>query len=265
MLDIFARRLNIATRATGMTDVLSPSQVCTFSDCEVHWFYKHLLGLPDPPTAHLALDTAVRTALMTNFRHKLDSKEDIETEGVVGLFRRAWKKQLASAVFCDDEAPEAIGSTGEGLVRVYMQRVAPKIWPAVIHQTLRGVLGAVRIRAELDLIDVDGTVIDIRISPTARIDQMHRFELATCARLAPGASGAVRSDILVARNTPQHLECTWEVTAADIQWSDALYPVAQHAMQRGYYMPNRNSTHCSRHQCPYWRRCEQDFGGVVEA
>jgi hypothetical protein len=23
-------------------------------------------------------------------------------------------------------------------------------------------------------------------------------------------------------------------------------------MQRGYYMPNRNSTHCSRHQCPYW-------------
>ncbi len=38
-----------------------------------------------------------------------------------------------------------------------------------------------------------------------------------------------------------------------------------YAMQRGYYMPNRNSRHCSRHQCPYWRRCEQDFGGVVEA
>src|SRR6266436_322722 len=23
--------------------------------------------------------------------------------------------------------------------------------------------------------------------------------------------------------------------------------------------------HCSRHQCPHWRRREQDFGGVVEA
>ena len=74
----------------------------------------------------------------------------------------------------------------------------------------------------------------------------------------------VCSDILVARNTPQHLERTWEVTPADIRFTDALYPVAQHAMQRGYYVPNRNSTHCSRHQCPYWRRCEQDFGGVVE-
>jgi hypothetical protein len=41
--------------------------------------------------------------------------------------------------------------------------------------------------------------------------------------------------------------------------------VAQNATQRGYYMPSRNSTHCSRHQYPYWRRREQDFGGVVEA
>ena len=93
---------------------------------------------------------------------------------MIGLFRRAWKKQLASAVFCDDEVAEAIGSTGEGLVRVYMQSVAPKIWPAVIHQPLHGVIGAVRIRTELDLIDVEGTVIDICTSQTARVDQMHR-------------------------------------------------------------------------------------------
>jgi hypothetical protein len=52
---------------------------------------------------------------------------------------------------------------------------------------------------------------------------------------------------------------------ADVQWTDALYPLAQQAMQRGYYMPNRNSTRCNRHHCPHWRRCEQDFGGVVES
>jgi hypothetical protein len=47
-------------------------------------------------------------------------------------------------------------------------RVAPKIWPAVIHQPLHGVIGAVRIRTELDLIDVEGTIIDIRTSQSAR-------------------------------------------------------------------------------------------------
>src|SRR6266849_2277931 len=54
MIDIFTPRFKVATRAIGMTDVLSPHQVCTFSDCEVRWFYEHLLGLPDPPTANLA-------------------------------------------------------------------------------------------------------------------------------------------------------------------------------------------------------------------
>ena len=121
---------------------------------------------------------------------------------MVGLFRRAWEKQLASAVFCDDEVPNAIANSGEHLVRLYMERVAPKIWPAVLHQPLQGVIGAVRIRSELDLIDVDGTVIDIRTSQSAHIDQMHRFELATCARLTPEASGMVRSDILFAQTTP---------------------------------------------------------------
>src|SRR6266478_5337227 len=179
MIDIFAPRFKVATRAIGMTDVLSPHQVRTFSDSEVRWFYEHLLGLPDPPTANLALDRAVRTALMINFRHKLDSREDIETESVVGLFRSEWKKQLASAIFCDDEVPEAIGSTGERLVREYMERVAPKIWPAALHQPLRGVIGAVRIRTKLDLIDTEGTIIDIMTSPSARTDQMHRLELAT--------------------------------------------------------------------------------------
>ena len=112
--------------------------------------------------------------------------------------------------------------------------------------------------------DVDGTIIDIRTAQTACIDQMHRFEPATGSRLVEGASGVVRSDILVTGGNPRHAVHTWEVTAGDIQWTDALYPLAQQAMQRGYYMPNRSSTGCSRHQCPYWRRCEQDFGGMVE-
>ena len=33
----------------------------------------------------------------------------------------------------------------------------------------------------------------------------------------------------------------WEINEADIQLTNALYPVAQEAMRRGYYMPNRGS------------------------
>jgi hypothetical protein len=69
--------------------------------------------------------------------------------------------------------------------------------------------------------------------------------------------------VFLAGFVPQYIKET-EINEADIQLTNALYPVAQEAMRRGYYMPNRGSVHCSRHQCPHWRRCQQDFGGVVE-
>ena len=68
-------------------------------------------------------------------------------------------------------------------------------------------LGSVRIRGQIDVVDVDGTIIDIvtAASLPARIDSMHRFKLGTCVRLVYGASGIVRSDILVASSLAQHL------------------------------------------------------------
>jgi hypothetical protein len=93
--------------------------------------------------------------------------------------------------------------------------------------------------------DEDGTIIDVRTAQAApaRVDPMQRFEWTTCSRLAKGPSGVVRSDILVTGSTPQPITQTWKVSAADVQWTDALYPLAQEAMRRGYYMPNRNSIH----------------------
>jgi len=62
MVDIFARRSKVATLAIGLADVLTPVQVRVFSDCEMRWFYQHLLAVPDPPTASMALDTGNDTS-----------------------------------------------------------------------------------------------------------------------------------------------------------------------------------------------------------
>src|SRR5437899_3049367 len=142
-----------------------------------------------------------------------------QTEGVVGLFRRAWKQQLASANFCDDEVPQAIGKAGEALVRIYMHEMAPQIRPAAFERPLGGVISSVRIRAQIDLMDEDGTITDIRTAQAApaRVDPMQRFEWTTCSRLAEGSSGVVRSDILVTGSTPQLITQTWKVSAADVQ------------------------------------------------
>src|SRR5262249_61815778 len=117
--------------------------------------------------------------------------------------------------------------TGYAPVRKYMQEVRRKIRPAEVERPLYGVISSVRIRAQLDLMDKDGTIIDIRTAQgaPARVDHMQRFEWTTCSRLAEGSSGLVRADILVMGSTPQLITQKWEVSAADVQWTDALYPL----------------------------------------
>ena len=159
----------------------------------------------------VALDRAIRAALITNFRHKFACKEDLQTEAVVELFRRAWQKQQQAASFCDDEHPDRMGGIGEELVRIYMRWAAPPIQPAAIEQrTMRGVLASVRIQAQFDILDEDGMIIAITTAQNApsSIEPMHRFELTTCCRLAYGASGVVRSNTLVNSESPRSSPAT---------------------------------------------------------
>jgi len=105
MIDLFARRSKVATRAIGMADVLTPVQVRVFSDCEMRWFYQHLLAVPDPPTASMALDRAIRAALLTNFRHKLACREDLADRSRSGTVSQGMRRSRRDALHTSREAP----------------------------------------------------------------------------------------------------------------------------------------------------------------
>ena len=77
-----------------LATVLSPSQVRCFFDCPARWWFKYGLQLPERKNGSLALGLAVHRALEVNFREKLETREDLETAGVVMVFREAWMEQV---------------------------------------------------------------------------------------------------------------------------------------------------------------------------
>src|ERR1035438_12763 len=86
-----------ATNGAAKTDpapVLSPSQVRCFFECQARWWFKYGLQLPERKNSSLALGLAVHQALEVNFREKLETQEDLETAGVVIVFREAWMEQV---------------------------------------------------------------------------------------------------------------------------------------------------------------------------
>ena len=245
--------------------VLSPSQVRTFLDCQARWWFKYMLLLPETKSSSLALGLAVHRALELNFREKLETHEDLETAGVVMLFRDAWMEQAGQTQFTKDENQHDIRRIGERLVAKYMDEVAPTVEPAAVEMDVHGEISGVAVRGRVDLLDIDGRLIDIKTASRRPpwVSPDYAFQLATYCQLTPGASGEVRIDSLVKTTAPQIVQQGYTIGESDRRATQVLFPLVQEAMHSGTYCPNRQSMLWSHKHCAFATQCEQEFGGRV--
>ena len=250
---------------TELGEVLSPSQANGFIDCSARWYFRYARELPDQTTAKQGLGKSVHRAAEFNFRQKLQSRRDLPEGQVVTAFRDAWEEQIGETVFHAGESPLAIGKNGESLVAMYMAEAAPSIQPAAIEQYVSGEIAGVKVRGIVDLVDVEGRVIDLKtVASTPRgVPSSQRFQVATYRQIAPGVTGAARIDSLVKTKTPKLVRHDFAVTDADLMLTETLYPLVQAGIRSGLYFPNRKSMFCSRKNCAYWEACELEYGGKV--
>jgi len=248
-----------------VAEILSPTQVRYFMDCQVRWWFKYRLKHPDLPNGNMALGRAVHAALTHNFAQKIETREDLPVAGVLALFRESWAEECRKTEFRDDEDPAELAACGGALVVKYLDEVAPRIDPAAVEIRVEGEIGGVRVQGWIDLLDTDGRIIDIKTAarkPSA-IEPDYRFQIATYAQLTPGASGEARLDTLVKTKTPAIVTQDFTINEQDLLATRTLYPLAQRSMKSELHMPNRLSLSCSRRHCSYWRCCEREWGGAV--
>ncbi len=221
--------------------------------------------LPETKSSSLALGLAVHRALELNFREKLETHEDLDTAGIVMIFRDAWMEQVGQTQFTKDESQHDIRRIGERLVAKYMDEVAPQIEPAAVEMDVHGEISGVRVRGRVDLLDINGRLIDIKTASRrpSSVSPDYAFQLATYRQITPGASGEVRIDSLVKTATPQLVQQSYTVGQQDLRATKVLFPMVQEAMGSGMYCPNRQSLLCSQKYCSFWKQCEEEFGGRV--
>src|SRR3954471_7791592 len=121
-----------------LAELLSPSQVRCFMDCQVRWWFKYSLKYADSVTGKMALGRAVHTAIAQNFVQKLETHEDLPTLGVIAIFRDAWAREQDETEFRDDEDAREFKACGEALVSKYMDQAAPLIEPAAVETRVQG-------------------------------------------------------------------------------------------------------------------------------
>ena len=212
------------TARTDPAPVLSPSQVRCFFDCPARWWFKYGLQLPERKNSSLALGLAVHQALEVNFREKLETREDLETTGVVIVFREAWMEQVPQTEFTSGESQGDLRRLGERLVAKYMDEVAPKVEPAAVELDVQGEISGVQVRGRVDVLDIEGRLIDFKTASRrpSYVAPDYAFQLATYRQITPGASGEVRIDSLVKTQTVQIVQQAYTVEEPDIRATRVL-------------------------------------------
>ena len=253
--------------APYIPEVLSPSSVNCYQSCSAKWYFRKVLQLPETRTGSLALGSAVHEAVGANFTQKIDTFEDLDYPGVRAVFHDAMERQLDGDVTLDaDESAADLIDCGETLVKVYMEQAAPSIQPAAVELPVKGILGGVPVHGFVDVLDVNGDVIDLKTAgkKPSGISADHRLQISTYAMLTPGASGRGRRDVVTKTKTVAHYSQTFAVTPADVKLTEALYSITRDQMGSGLIVPNRSSNLCSRKYCSFADECVSRFGGEVE-
>jgi RecB family exonuclease len=251
---------------TEIASVLSPSQAKTFIGCPAKWYFRYVERLPEYVTGALAVGRAVHRALEVNFRQKLSSRTDLAAAELLPVFEGAAAEEFGQADLREEEDPAELKDVGCRCVLKYMQEAAPAIQPALIEHPVSGAIGGVEVRGYVDLMDVEGRIIDLKTSAKkpAGISADYKLQLATYAAITPGACGLCRLDTLTKQKTVQLVHQTYHADdAAERLYIETMYPIVQDGMKDGRYWPVRDGHLCSRKYCSFWRVCEREFGGTV--
>lgn len=254
--------------ARVLPEVLSPSVVNTFNECEAKWYYRKVLRLPEVRTGALVLGSAFHEAIAENFRQKLETFEDLPYAGVRPVFLESLAKQFDEGdVRLDpEETVEELIDCGSALVRVYLEQAAPGIQPAAVELPVEGEIGGVKVRGIVDCLGSDGTIHDFKTAGKrpSRFPANHRLQVTTYAAITPGANGSARLDTITKTKTVHVDQRTIDITPADVLHAERLYSITLEQMQTGLVKPNRGSFMCSRKHCPYVDACVADYGGEVD-
>jgi CRISPR/Cas system-associated exonuclease Cas4 (RecB family) len=234
-------------------------------DCSAKWHYRKVLDLPETRTPALALGSAIHEVVAVNMQDKIETRRDLDAPAISSLWRDALPRHLDGVVFAEGESAAELAGCGSALLRVYMDQAAPAIRPAAVELAVEGVIGGVNVHGFVDVLDVEGTVIDLKTAgkKPAGVSASHRLQVSTYAMITPGASGVGRIDTITKTKTVAHYATTFAVTPADRKLTEKLYSITLDQMMSGIVAPNRSSYMCSKRFCSFHETCTAEFGGEV--
>ncbi len=226
----------------------------------------------------MSLGSAVDTGITHNYEQKIKSEADLPTDDVLDAFSTDFEARKGETQWGKDEKVGDVKDDGVRVIKVYQDEIAPTVQPVATQQ---------KVRLEIPNFDYDllivpdveqtGNIIrDTKVvgkSPPGvksgnpqpqphHFVQMTAYAMATAARTGEPTKGGV-VDYLVKTKTAKVVPVPVSFTERDYTYFKNMIALTARQIETKIFVPNRQSTLCSRKYCGYFNECEKDFGGRV--
>jgi putative RecB family exonuclease len=245
---------------------LSVSQVQAYLACPLKYRFQYVDKIEKPwRAAALAFGTSIHAGVEYFHRERLAGRTP-ELVSVLGVFDADWyAANLEPLVFSRTDSQESLAEKGRELVRLYVEGVNGEL-PRAIESPFETDLVDpetgedldVRLRGYVDLVEADGTVVDLKtaartVGPGDLERHLQLSVYALGAFLRQGAIPKLRLDVLLKTRVPRFERHETSRTLADLSWTAQLVRTVAQAIRSRSFHPNP-SWRCS--ECEFFAHCQ---------
>lgn len=246
-------------------DSISASQVQCYLGCPLQYRFRYIDKVPRPwRAAGMAFGTSIHSAVEWFHRERLAGRMP-HPEGAVSMFVADWYAQnVEPLVFTKDESKDSLLERGSQMIRVYAAATAGV--PSAVEERFSvplvdvesGEELGVQLHGVIDLIESDGTVVDLKTSARSfdvgsieRHVQLSVYALATL--MQKGSIPKLRIDALLKTKVPRLERYDVHRNKADLAWAARLIDGVVEAVDGEQFFPNP-SWRCT--ECEYYAQCQ---------
>ena len=266
---------DVAVELTGR-DYLSYSAVTTFQSCPLRYYFRYVLGLPEPiVSSSLVFGSAIHAAIETHYREQIQGKPAPPLELLQQVYQDAWTEFDDREVQFgkEDDRDTLDGLAGRVLTTFHNSDLAHI--PATakilgIEEEFRGELipGCPDILARVDLLIDTGEALLVRDFKTARSawSKEHVEEAAgqlllyhdLVKPLADGRPVRLEFAVITKTKVPTLIRHEVPVDRHKIERTKRIVSRVWEAVQTGLFYPSPSPMNCGG--CPFREPCREWSG-----
>ncbi len=242
---------------------LSHSQVSTYEACPRKYEYHYIKHFPEPPVVAFKFGTCTHEALELNFAQKVQSREDLPTEAVLGHFMDGWGRHK-SLPFDAGDGWDISLSKGVAILQTYMSFHAPAVQPLWVEQRVEVDVGeGLQYLGVVDILTEDHVLIDFKTAKrpwtaerARESTQLTGYALLVYTRLGELPANT-RIHCLVKDGSVKDLDAGVRTQEDVTRYCESLHACARDISAGKFPRRTKADGHqwCSQQWCPFYTDC----------